>query len=103
MTSKQARSDRRQKKLELETKELGNPSELILHTKRVSKQAEHRDAPYLEASKIQMNDAGKKGGLVKGSGHHYDRGYSNWGNRYDIGGLWRTEKQEEEECARHWY
>lgn len=103
MTSKQARSDRRQKKLELEQEQLGDPSELILHTKRVRKQAEDRNAPYLEALRNQMNDAGKKGGLVKGSGHHYDRGYSNWGNRYDIGGLWRTEKQEEEECARHWY
>ena len=103
MTTKQGRSERRQKALELETKELGNPSELILNTKRVSKQAEHRDATYVAASLNQMNDAGKKGGLVKGSGHHYDRGYSNWGRRDDIGGLWRTEKQEDEECARHWY
>lgn len=97
------RSEKRQRELEIEKAELGDPSVLVLDGKRVRKQAEHRDVAYVSASLRQINDAGKKGGLVAGSGHHYDRGYRNWGRRDDIGGFWRTEKQEEAECARHWY
>ena len=43
--------------------------------KRVRRQAAHPDASYHEAAASQKRDAGVRGGLVTGSGHHYDRAY----------------------------
>jgi hypothetical protein len=46
-----------------------------LPTKRVRRQAAHPDAGYLNAAAAQKRHAGYCGGLVAGSGHHYDRAY----------------------------
>jgi hypothetical protein len=46
-----------------------------LPTKRVRRQAAHPDAGYLDAVASQRRHAGVTGGLVAGSGHHYDRAY----------------------------
>lgn len=49
-----------------------------LPSKRVRKQAKHKDADFLDSMALQKLDAGKTGGLIKGSGYHYDRGYNGW-------------------------
>ena len=49
-----------------------------LPAKRVRKQAKHKDADFLEATELQKKDAGETGGLIKGSGYHYDRCYNGW-------------------------
>jgi hypothetical protein len=46
-----------------------------ISAKRVRRQAAHPDAGYLEAVASQKRHAGDRGGLVAGSGHHYDRAY----------------------------
>jgi hypothetical protein len=46
-----------------------------LPTKRVRRQAAHPDTGYLNAVESQRRHAGITGGLVAGSGHHYDRAY----------------------------
>jgi hypothetical protein len=43
--------------------------------KRIRKQA-NRDLAYTNAAIAQKADAGKKGGLIAGSGYHYDRAYN---------------------------
>ena len=106
MAQEQSKKDKKSEKTKLElAKECENlDCGAIITTKRERKPAQHRDAPYVLASLNQMNDAGKSGGLVAGSRYHYDRGYCNHGrNGPNYGGFWRTEKQEEEECARHYY
>lgn len=76
----------------------------VITGKRQRKPAQHRDSDYVSASLRQMADAGEKGGLVSGSGYHYDRGYSNQPKiKLNYGGLWRTEKEEEKECRFHRY
>jgi hypothetical protein len=46
-----------------------------ISSKRVRRQAAHPDASYLEAVASQKRHAGYCGGLIAGSGHHYDRAY----------------------------
>lgn len=46
-----------------------------LPAKRTRRQAKHKDADYLESIELNKRDAGKNGGLITGSNHHYDRGY----------------------------
>jgi hypothetical protein len=106
MAQEQSKKDKKSEKRKLEAaKELAELNvDAIIHTKRTSKPAQHPDAQYVSASLNQMNDGGKSGGLVAGSRYHYDQGYCNHGkNGKNHGGFWRTEKQEEEECARHYY
>ena len=42
--------------------------------KRQRIQAQHPDAAFYKSSTLQTRDAGKNGGLVAGSKHHYLRG-----------------------------
>jgi hypothetical protein len=46
-----------------------------LTEKRTRRQAKDPNAAYFEAVRAQSLDAGLTGGLVKGSAHHYDRGF----------------------------
>jgi hypothetical protein len=46
-----------------------------LNGTRTRRKAKDRNADYFEAVVAQELDAGVKGGLVKGSGYHYDRNY----------------------------
>jgi hypothetical protein len=46
-----------------------------LNDRRTRRQAKDPNAGYFEAVRAQELDAGSRGGLVKGSGHHYDRKY----------------------------
>jgi len=101
-SDKEKKSEKRQleAKRELDTLDSGP----VITTKRERKPAQHRDAAYVWASKKQMDDAGKNGGLVRGSMYHYDRGYCNHGkNGSNYGGFWHTENEEEKECSRHYY
>lgn len=43
--------------------------------KRIRKQA-NRDLAYTTAVIAQKADAGRRGGLIAGSGYHYDRAYN---------------------------
>ena len=45
--------------------------------KRVRRQAKNPDADYFDAVASQQLHAGITGGLVAGSGHHYERSYRN--------------------------
>jgi len=106
MAREQSKKDKKSEKRQLEaTNELADlDGGAVINTKRTRKPAQHPDAQYVSASLNQMNDAGKSGGLVAGSRYHYDQGYCNHGRKGpNYGGFWRTEKQEEEECARHYY
>ena len=40
----------------------------------------NRDKAYFDAAEAQEADAGTKGGLVAGSGYHYDRAYNGRSN-----------------------
>lgn len=44
--------------------------------KRIRKIAKHPDQAYNEAASAQSADAGVRGGLIAGSGYHYDRAYN---------------------------
>ena len=106
MSREQNRRDKKSEKIRLDLQK--DVDELdptaIITTKRTRKPAQHRDQAFVDASLKQMNDAGKKGGLVAGSMYHYDRGYCNHGkNGRNYGGFWSTEKDEEKECSRHYY
>ena len=61
---------------------LGVSETTIIKTgvKRQRIQAQHPDAAFYKSSMLQTRDAGKNGGLVAGSKHHYLRG------------IWRTVK-----------
>jgi hypothetical protein len=72
---KMTRDERRRNEAFLELKTLGKVSSLIVSGQRRRKQADHQDAAFVLASFKQSNDAGRNGGLVKGSRHHYDRSY----------------------------
>jgi hypothetical protein len=71
---------RRQKEALDELNELGDISALIVNdcTKRMRNPAKHPDEDYVYAFYLQKLDAGKRGGLIAGSGYHYDRGYNGW-------------------------
>ncbi len=66
---------RRIKEAVKELDSLGPKSGLIVYTKRVRKQAKHPNDEYANAITIYNQDVLPKGGLRKGSGHHYDREY----------------------------
>ena len=72
---KLTRDQRRRNEALLELKTLGKVSSLIVSGQRQRKRAEHQDAAFVLASLKQSKDAGKKGGLLRGSRHHYDRSY----------------------------
>ena len=72
---KLTRNERRRNEALLELKTLGKVSSLVLSGQRRRKQAEHQDAAFVLASLKQSKDAGRKGGLVRGSRHHYERSY----------------------------
>ena len=72
---KLTRDERRRNEAALELKTLGKVSSLIVCGERRRNQTEHRDAAFVLASLKQSKDAGRKGGLVRGSRHHYDRSY----------------------------
>lgn len=106
MDREQSNKDRKSENRRLEAlKELDDLDPGVVITgKRERKPAQHRDSNYISELLRQMANAGDKGGLVAGSGYHYDRGYCNQpkiGMNY--GGLWRTEKEEEKECQYHRY
>ncbi len=46
--------------------------------KRTRTQAIHKDQKFFDDMTRQKEDAGEKGGLIRGSGHHYDRAYNGW-------------------------
>jgi hypothetical protein len=46
-----------------------------LTEKRTRRQTKDPNAAYFEAVYAQSLDAGLTGGLIKGSGYHYDRGF----------------------------
>jgi len=71
---------RRRKEALDELNDLGDISTLIVNdcTKRVRTPAKHPDEDYVYAFYLQKLDAGKRGGLIAGSGYHYDRGYNGW-------------------------
>ena len=66
---------RRIKEAVKELDSLGEKSGLIVYTKRVRKQAKHPNDEYANATTVYNQDVLPKGGLRKGSGHHYDREY----------------------------
>jgi hypothetical protein len=66
---------RRIKEAVKELDNLGPKTGLIVYTKRVRKQAKHPNDEYANATIIYNQDVLPKGGLRKGSGHHYDREY----------------------------
>jgi hypothetical protein len=66
---------RRIKEAAKELDSLGPKSGLIVYTKRVRKQANHPNDEYANATIVYNQDVLPKGGLRKGSGHHYDREY----------------------------
>ena len=72
---KLSRDERRRNEALMELKTLGKVSSLIVSGHRRRNQTEHRDAAFVLASLKQSKDAGRKGGLVRGSRHHYDRSY----------------------------
>ena len=72
---KLSRDERRRNEALMELKNLGKVSSLIVSGHRRRNQTEHRDAAFVLASLKQSNDAGMKGGLVRGSRHHYERSY----------------------------
>jgi hypothetical protein len=43
--------------------------------KRIRRTTKNRDQAYFAAAEAEAADAGIKGGLVAGSGYHYDRSY----------------------------
>ena len=70
-TAKKLRAEKELKEL------LESSSEICagLNGTRTRRKAKDRNADYFEAVVAQEMDAGAKGGLVKGSGYHYDRNY----------------------------
>lgn len=44
--------------------------------KRTRRPTANRDKAYFAAATAQKADAGKRGGLIAGSGYHYDRSYN---------------------------
>jgi hypothetical protein len=74
-TTKISKNERRRNEALLELQTLGNVASLIVSGQRRRKQAEHQDAAFVMASIKQSKDAGRKGGLIAGSRHHYDRSY----------------------------
>jgi hypothetical protein len=72
---KLSRDERRRNEALMELKNLGKVSSLIVSGHRRRNQTEHRDAAFVLASLKQSNDVGMKGGLVRGSRHHYERSY----------------------------
>jgi len=70
-TAKQLRAEKELKEL------LESSSEICAGLKgtRARRKAKDRNADYFEAVVAQELDAGVKGGLVKGSGYHYDHNY----------------------------
>jgi hypothetical protein len=44
--------------------------------KRTRRPTKNRDQAYFDAAEAEAADAGTKGGLVAGSGYHYDRAYN---------------------------
>ena len=72
---KMTRDERRRNEALMELKTLGKVASLVVCGHRRRKQAEHQDAAFVLASLKQFNDAGTKGGLVRGSRHHYERSY----------------------------
>jgi len=72
---KPTRDERRHNEALLELETLGEVASLIVSGKRKRKQAEHQDAAFVLASFKQRSDSGRKGGIVAGSRHHYDRKY----------------------------
>ena len=47
-----------------------------ISAKRTRRPTANRDKAYFAAAEAQEADAGKRGGLVTGSGYHYDRSYN---------------------------
>ncbi len=74
-TTKISKNERRRNEALSELQTLGNVASLIVSGQRRRKQAEHQDAAFVMASIKQSKDAGRKGGLIAGSRHHYDRSY----------------------------
>jgi hypothetical protein len=70
---KQTRDERRRLDALSELAALGSAI-LEQGAKRQRRQARHPDADFYAALTTQKKDAGKAGGLVAGSGHHYTRG-----------------------------
>jgi hypothetical protein len=70
-TAKQLRAEKELREL------LESSSEICagLNGTRARRKTKDRNAEYFEAVAAQEFDAGVKGGLVKGSGYHYDRQY----------------------------
>jgi len=72
-TSKQMRNERRRLEALSELAALGSAI-LEQGSKRQRRQARNPDAEFYAAFTAQKKDAGKAGGLVAGSKHHYLRG-----------------------------
>ena len=72
-TPKQTRDEQRRMDALSELAALGSAI-LEQGAKRQRRQARHPDADFYEALAVQKKDAGKAGGLVAGSKHHYTRG-----------------------------
>jgi hypothetical protein len=70
-TAKQLRAEKELHEL------LESTSEICagLNDRRTRRKAQDPNAAYFEAVLAQEMDAGSHGGLVKDSGHHYDRKY----------------------------
>jgi hypothetical protein len=47
-----------------------------ISAKRTRRPTTNRDKAYFAAVEAEALDAGKRGGLVAGSGYHYDRAYN---------------------------
>ena len=72
-TKKLDRAERRRLETLTELSELGVTASVILDTKRQRRQAQHPDLAFYRAAAIQAEDAGKRGGLITRSKHHYER------------------------------
>jgi hypothetical protein len=68
------------------------------HTFRKSIQL-YRDKAYNDACRKQQKDAGIRGGLIKGSGYHYDRQYN--GNSMDESSEYEMDLDEDEESSEY--
>ena len=75
-TPKQMHNERRRLEALSELSELAALGSAILEqgARRQRRQARNPDAEFYAAFTAQKKDAGKKGGLVAGSKHHYLRG-----------------------------
>jgi len=72
---KLTRHERRRNEALLELRTLGKVASLIVAGHRRRRQSQHPDAAFMMASLNQSKDAGRRGGLMAGSRHHYDRSY----------------------------